>query len=129
MSGGGSALMMLTSVLCTLLNVAVEVTLLVAILTVVGKYRKDAVFVLASAAGLSLFGTLFGAVGYSLGGAAISRMASSGSSGIDRFYVFNSAMHVASTLIFVSATVCLLVGIVRLAKGEPSNHLPGAMPS
>jgi UPF0716 family protein affecting phage T7 exclusion len=121
----GSSLMMVTSALCTLLTIAVDIALLIAVLTVVGKYRKDAVFVLASAAGLYLFGTLFGAIGYSLGSAAMSRMSSGG---YERFYLFNSAMHVGSTLIFVSGTICLLVGIVKLVKPEP-GQLPGTMPS
>ncbi|MDB4997435.1 MAG: hypothetical protein JWM74_4867 [Myxococcaceae bacterium] len=129
MSGGSSALLMVTSAVCTLLTLAVDVALLIAVLTVVGKYRKDAVFVLASAAGLYLFGTLFGAVGYSLGTAAMARMSSSTGGGYERFYLFNSAMHVGSTLIFVSGTICMLVGIVKLVKPEPGSQLPGTMPS
>ena len=128
MSGGTSALMMVTSTLCTLLILAVDVALLIAVLTVVGKYRKDAVFVLASAAGLKLFGTLFGAIGYSFSSAAMGRMSSTSSwgGGYNRFYLLNSALHVGSTLIFVSATICLLVGLVKLAKPENSNSLERA---
>jgi hypothetical protein len=119
MSASGNMLVMVTSAFCTLLTLAVEIGLLIAALTVVGKYRKDAVFVLASAAGLSIFGTIFGALGYSLGSAAIARMGSnSGASGLERFYVFNSAMHVGTTLIFATGTVCMIVGIVKLAKPE-----------
>ncbi len=126
---GGSALMMVTSALCTLLTIAAEIALLITVLTVVGRYRKDVVFVLASAAGLFLFGTLFGALGYSLGSNAMARLSSSSGGGYDRFYLFNSAMHVGSTLIFVSATLCMLVGIVKLAKPEPGFQPPGTMPS
>lgn len=120
MSTGVSWLLVATSSVSTLLIVLLDIVFLVAVLTVVAKHRKDAVVLLASAVGLHLFGTVFSTVGYSLGNAAVSQVNDDDSiDRMSRFVVFNSAMHVATALVYLSATVCMLLGVLKLAKNEP----------
>jgi hypothetical protein len=109
-----SMLGMVTSAFCTSVTMAVNIALLIVALTVVAKHRKDAAFVLASAAGLFSCGTLFSAFGYSLGSFAIARASSPPD--FRMFTMFSSAMRLGTTLFYVAGSVCLIVAMIRLAR-------------
>ncbi len=107
---GDSLLLLVTNGIATLVTFVLQVAFLVAALTVVKRHRPDAVFLLAAAPVINICASIFSMVGYAVGGRLV------GSSGFGAVGTFYAAMHVATTLAYSASALCLLLGIVRLAR-------------
>lgn len=111
MSSSTGAIAALTSVVATLLALAVEVGLLVIALTIVKPRREDAVLPLAGGAGLHLFATIVWPIVTSLLVPMIGRTEST----MGMYQVVSMVL----TLVRTAGWVAILVGIVKLANASP----------
>jgi hypothetical protein len=123
MGHSSTMLYTLVSAVGTLAALALEITLLVVVLTTVRRHRPDAAAVLAGSAGVTIFSTLASSFFY----VVAARLMDRASGGIDAYMTVQAAFSAAMIIVRGLAAVLLIIGLARIAAppravGDPGRY-------